>query len=121
MEYKFTIPLKPITKKNSQRIVFTGSGRPFIIPSEAYKKYEKECGAYMPDIKAIESRVNVKAVYYMPTGRRVDLTNLHDILVHYEILKDDNCKIIVSTDGSYVDVDKWHPRTEVTISDLETG
>ena len=45
MEYKFTIPLKPITKKNSQRIVFTGSGRPFIIPSEAYTKYEKECRA----------------------------------------------------------------------------
>lgn len=109
MEYKFTIPLKPITKKNSQRIVFTGRGRPFIIPSEAYTKYEKECRAYMPDIKTIESPVNVKAVYYMPTGRRVDLTNLHealhDILVHYEILKDDNCKIIVSTDGSYVDVD----------------
>ena len=125
MEYKFTIPLKPITKKNSQRIVFTGSGRPFIIPSEAYTKYEKECRAYMPDIKTIESPVNVKAVYYMPTGRRVDLKNLHealhDILVHYEILKDDNCKIIVSTDGSYVDVDKWHPRTEVTISELKTG
>ena len=79
----------------------------------------------MPHIDTIESRVNVMAVYYMPNNRRVDLTNLHealhDILVHYKVIKDDNCKIIVSTDGSYVDVDKWHPRTEVTITDLETG
>ena len=125
MEYKFTIPLKPITKKNSQRIIKDAKGRPRIIPSAAYKKYEKQCAGFMPDIETIECRVNVKAVYYMQNNRRVDLTNLHealhDILVHYKVLLDDNCKIIVSTDGSYVDVDKWHPRTEVTITELETG
>lgn len=125
MEYKFTIPLKPITKKNSQRIVKDKTGRPRIIQSSAYVKYEKQCAGFMPDIETIESRVNVKAVYYMPNNRRVDLTNLHealhDILVHYGVLADDNYKIIVSTDGSYVDVDKWHPRTEVIITELETG
>ena len=125
MEYKFTIPLKPITKKNSQRIIKDKAGRPRIIQSSAYVKYEKQCEAYMPRIDTIESRINVMAVYYMPNNRRVDLTNLHealhDILVHYKVIKDDNCKIIVSTDGSYVDVDKWHPRTEVTITELETG
>lgn len=125
MEYKFTIPLKPITKKNSQRIVKDKTGRTRIIQSSAYMKYEKQCAGFMPDIETIESRVNVKAVYYMPNNRRVDLTNLHealhDILVHYGVLADDNCKIIVSTDGSYVDVDKWHPRTEVIITELETG
>ena len=125
MEYKFTIPLRPITKKNSQRIVKDNSGHVRIIPSSAYVKYEKQCEAYMPHIDTIESRINVMAVYYMPNNRRVDLTNLHealhDILVHYKVIKDDNCKIIVSTDGSYVDVDKWHPRTEVTITELETG
>lgn len=125
MEYKFTIPLKPITKKNSQRIFKDATGRLRIAPSAAYKKYEKQCAGYMPDIETIECKVNVKAVYYMQTNRRVDLTNLHealhDILVHYKVLLDDNCKIIVSTDGSYVDVDKWHPRTEVTITELEEG
>ena len=125
MEYKFTIDLKPITKKNSQRIIRDGSGHTRIIQSAAYTKYEKQCEPYMPHVDTIECRVNVKAVYYMPNNRRVDLTNLHealhDILVHYKVLKDDNYKIIVSTDGSYVDVDKWHPRTEVTITELETG
>ena len=44
MEYKFTIKLKPITKKNSQRIIKDGSGKVRIIPSAAYKKYEKQMG-----------------------------------------------------------------------------
>ena len=125
VQYKFTIPLKPITKKNSQQIIKDKTGRPRIIQSSAYMKYEKQCEPYMPHIDTIAHKVNVKSVYYMPNNRRVDLTNLHealhDILVHYGVLIDDNCKIIVSTDGSYVDVDKWNPRTEVTITDLETG
>lgn len=125
MEYKFTIPLRPITKKNSQRIIKDGSGRSRIIPSAAHKKYEKQCASYVPQVETIDCPVNVKAVYYMPNRRRVDLVNLHealhDILVHYKVLADDNCRIIVSTDGSYVAVDKWEPRTEVTITELETG
>lgn len=49
MEYKFTIKLKPITKKNSQQIVKDKTGRPRIVPSSAYKKYEKQCEKFMPD------------------------------------------------------------------------
>ena len=72
MEYKFTIKLKPITKKNSQQIVKDKTGRPRIVPSSAYKKYEKQCEKFMPDIETIDCKVNVKAVYYMPNNRRVD-------------------------------------------------
>lgn len=80
MEYKFTIPLRPITKKNSQRIIKDGSGKVRIIPSAAYKKYEKQCGTCIPHIQTIDRPVNVKAVYYMPNRRRVDLINLHEAL-----------------------------------------
>ena len=71
----------------------------------------------------IDQPVNVAAKFYMPTRRRVDLTNLnealHDILVNYGILTDDNAKIIVSTDGSRVYWDKDNPRTEVIITAVE--
>ena len=71
----------------------------------------------------INQPVNVAAKFYMPTRRRVDLTNLnealHDILVHYGVLSDDNAKIIVSTDGSRVYWDKDNPRTEVIITAVE--
>lgn len=120
---KFTISLAPITKKNSQQIILI-KGRPMIIPSKQYKVYEKQCEHYIPwDIDPIDYPVNIKATYYMPTRRVVDLCNLHaalhDTLVHHGLLKDDNCSIIVSTDGSRVLYDKNRARTEVEITELE--
>lgn len=115
---EFTIGLAPRTKKNSQRIIMC-NGRPMIIPSKAYKQYEKESRSFMPRIASIDYPVNIQAIYYMPTRHRVDLCNLHealhDVLVHHGVLKDDNSKIIVSTDGSRVSYDKENPRTEVII------
>lgn len=117
----FTIPLAPITKKNSQRILINqGTKKPFIAQSEKYKEYEKACGYFIKGKgQKINTPVTVKCLYYMPTKRRVDLTNLleatHDILVHYEVLADDNSSIIYSVDGSRVLVDKDNPRTEIEI------
>lgn len=96
-----------------------------IIPSKAYKKYEKESRYFMPKVETIDFSVNVKAVYYMPTRRRVDLCNLHEalcgVLVAHGILKDDNSRIIVSMDGRRLEYDKDNPRTEVTIMTLKEG
>lgn len=120
---KFTIPLEPKTKKNSQRII-VAHGRPMIIPSEAYKQYEKDCKPYVPMLLSINEPVNVKATYYRKTKRRVDLTNLHealhDMLVSYQVLVDDSYDIIRSTDGSTVEIDRENPRTEVEITFLES-
>lgn len=123
---KFIIELNPVTKKNHQRIVYVGRGakrKPMIIPSKAYKEYEHNAILFCPALH-IDYAVNVEAHYYMQTRRRVDLTNLHealhDVLVKAGTLVDDNCKIIVSTDGSRVHYDKANPRTEVIISEVYT-
>lgn len=121
-EYAITIPLVPITKKNHQRIrknMRTG-GR-YIAPSQAFENYQMACWPYLVGHKKkIDRPCNVRAIYYMPDNRKVDLANLHnalhDILVKYEVLADDNCRIIASTDGSRVRVDKEFPRTEITIT-----
>ena len=48
MIYKYTIPLPPVTKKNSQRILVNRkTGMPFIAPSSAYKHYEEQA-IYLP-------------------------------------------------------------------------
>lgn len=117
---KITIPLPPVTKKNSQQIVWA-KGRPMVIPSAKYKAYEKACALYVkPPKEPISTGVNVKCLYYMPTRRRVDLVNLmeatHDILVKYQVLADDNCTIVWSVDGSRVLYDKEHSRTEIEIT-----
>ena len=116
---KFTIPISPRTKKNSSRIIIA-KGRRMLIPSELYKKYEKDCKEHLPNIgKTIDYPINLKCIYYMPTRRRVDLVNLLeatcDMLVHYGILQDDKSDIVYSHDGSYVAYDKNNPRTEIEI------
>lgn len=117
---KFTINVAPVTKKNHGQIILNKkTGRPMVIPSPQYIQYEKDCGWFMPKVETIEGPVNVKAVFYMATKRKVDLVNLQeallDVLVKYGILTDDNSTVVYSMDGSYVDYDKERPRTEVFI------
>lgn len=120
-----TIPLNPVTKKNSQRIIKCGQYSR-IMPSKQYMQYEKNAGHYLMNTKVkeglrepIKEPCEVTAIFYMQTRRRVDLTNLleavDDVLVKYGFLEDDNSKVIVSHDGSRVMYDKENPRTEVTI------
>ena len=119
---KFTIKLPPITKKNHQQIIFNrNTGHRMVIPSPQYKQYEHDAAWFMPPKKA-EGQVNIKALFYMPTRRRVDLTNLleaiNDILVKYGVIEDDNSNVVVSVDGSRVLYDKENPRTEVEITEV---
>lgn len=122
-EIKYTIPLPPISKKNSQQILTNrATGRPFIMPSRQYKEYEKNAQIFLRPRppRPIDCPVNVKCVFYMPTYRAVDKSNLeeaaHDVLVSAGVLADDNRDIIATTDGSIVLYDKANPRTEITIT-----
>ena len=120
----FTILAKPVTKKNSQRIV-QSRGRAFILPSKAYIEYETVAQFYLPPlVEPISTPVEVTAKFFMPTRRKVDLTNLlealDDTLVKGGVLADDNSSIIVSHDGSRVYYDKDNPRTEVTIREVSS-
>lgn len=120
---KFTIPLTPVTKKNSQRIVIRG-GRPIILPSEKYKEYENAALWFIPKLSVpISFSVNVKCIFYMPTARVCDLTNhlesIDDVMVKAGLLEDDNYRIVAAHDGSRVMVDRNNPRTEVLITKFE--
>lgn len=125
---KFTIYGNPITKKNTPRIVTkklpNGKSIPFILPSEAYVKYEKEAKQYVPTIDTINYPIILKCNYFMETKRKCDLVNLlqatSDVLVKYKVLEDDNYTIITSYDGSSVDYDKDNPRVEIEIIKKET-
>lgn len=117
---KFTIELKPISKKNSQQIVRpNGMNRPIVIPSKAYKTYEAQAVRFMP-ATFINAPCNVKAVFYMPTKHKCDLVNMQeallDAMIKGGVICDDNYTIVRSMDGSRVEYDKEHPRTEVEIT-----
>lgn len=119
----FIIPLPPITKKNhSQIAVNHKTGKPFIVPSQQYKDYEYQALWYIPNKVTFSGPVNVKCVFYMPTKRKCDLTNLleaiNDIMVKSGLLEDDNYSVVQSLDGSRVLYDKEYPRTEVYIEEV---
>lgn len=124
---KFTIPLPPITKKNHQQILKNNrTGKRFVSPSKQYKTYERSAVWYVPRLKSgkpIDVPVTVKCLFYMPTLRPCDLTNLlesiDDVLVEAGLLADDNYSIINNHDGSRVLYDKENPRTEVYIEVIE--
>jgi Holliday junction resolvase RusA-like endonuclease len=117
---KITLYGNPITKKNSSQIILC-RGRPMLIPSKTFLKYEKEIGWQIKGEwkKNINYSCNIKCVYFMPTKRKVDLLNLMaatmDILVKYGVLEDDNFLIATSHNGSEVLYDKENPRVEIEI------
>lgn len=130
MFIKYSIPLVAMTKKNHQRILTkvnkeTGKKHSFVAPSEYFTSFQNKCGWFIKPLpeKPISDPVNIKYTFYMDTMRRVDITNLFnamdDVLVHYDVLEDDNCKIVVAHDGSRVYYDKENPRIEIEITDTE--
>ena len=101
------------------------TGQPFLTQSKRYKDYARDCGRQITGKykKKIDYPINLKCVYYRKTKHRVDLTNLLaatcDILSDFDVIADDNCKIVVSHDGSRVKYDKECPRVEIEIEKVE--
>lgn len=124
---KIVLPFAPRTKKNSMQIRRNKiTGKPFPSPSEAYKEYLNYCQLFMTSSalpRGINTRVNVRCMFYMPTKRRVDLPNLlnavDDAMVHHGLFEDDNANIIAGHDGSRVLYDKEFPRTEIVIESMK--
>lgn len=124
-EIKLLLPGQPVPKKNNMRILHTRQGRPFVAPSKRFEEFQRQAGPYIPDearIK-IDQPCNIACRFFRGDRRRVDLTNLleaiDDILTYYDVLADDNCKIVAAHDGSRVFYDKDAPRTEIDIMPLD--
>jgi Holliday junction resolvase RusA-like endonuclease len=124
---KFTLLVRPTTKKNSGRIVMRGK-YPLLLPSENYLKFEKAALPYLNRVKAevgvINYPVNIKAVFYTETRRRIDLTNLlnaiDDAMSKSGLIIDDNRDIIAGHDGSRVYYAKHcEPCIEIEITSIE--
>lgn len=122
------IPGRPITKKNSQRIIINrNTGRRQVIQSERYVDYEESSLWYLKKYRHISfaGPVCVTAHYWLPDRRGwPDLIGLLqatcDILEKSGII--DNDRNIVSVDGSRImGVDRENPRVEVAVRGVEEG
>lgn len=123
-DINFTIPITPVSKKNSQRIYYNARTRkPFIKPSAQFERYQKDCAQFIPKVeKPIDEPINIKCLFVMPTRRKCDLTNLleavDDVLVKLGVIADDNYSIVAGHDGSRVIYEKDAGRTEICIKSM---
>lgn len=121
---KFTLPIKPRTKKNHSQLVTLKTGRQMLLPAKAYKEFEKEvvkyCNKELKHIQQINEPINLECHFYKDKNYKSDLVGylqaVQDALVKAGILYDDNTKIVRTTDGSRVEVDRENPRIEVFIT-----
>ena len=128
---EFTIPVKPVTKKNNKRIIpirtKTGKVRHIPLPSKDFEEFEKKCIPYFFRVKSeagiVNYPINMRCVFYVEKRLRYDLTNLleaiDDAMVKSGLLIDDNRDIIAGHDGSRVFHDKYNPRIEVQITEIK--
>jgi len=121
---KLTLIGNPKGKKNNMQIVKHGN-KSSLMQGEAYLQYEQDCLRQITckHKLAINSPINIKAIYYRKNAISCDLTNLlsatHDILTKAGVIADDNFKIVKSVDGSRVEIDRENPRTEIEITLIE--
>jgi Holliday junction resolvase RusA-like endonuclease len=123
---RLVLPGRPMSKKNHEQIIRNArSGKPGIIQSPQYQKYEEACLWYLLSFRAprFAGPVQVRVEYWMPDRRSwPDLLGLEqataDILERAHILRND--RDIVSWDGSHIGgIDHDNPRAEIEI--VETG
>ena len=142
MRIEFILPVEAKTKKNHPQIVWkkqpfqirigkfvvaTIPYTPFIIPSKGYSEFENEVIPYFNRIIAeagdVNHPINMQVLFFMKTKRLCDLTNLleaiDDAAVKSGFISDDNRDIIAGHDGSRVFYDKFNPRIEITITEME--
>lgn len=114
-----TISGRPISKKNSKRIIQRGK-RKFIVPSKAYKQFEEDSLWLLKSVdEKYEGKIHVNYKFYYKGKMKTDVDNaiagINDILEKAGII--DNDKNIVSGSFEIVSGQKeW--RTEIKISKI---
>lgn len=112
---------QPRTKKNSSRIALINNKR-VLLPSKAFKEYEKVALMQLGRVQAVHGPVSVRCRYYLQNRAHwPDLVGLlqatSDILQAAGVIDDD--KYIVNYDGSEIaGIDKDRPRAEITIQPI---
>lgn len=111
--------IPPRTKKNSAQLI-PKMKRPLLVPSKAFKKWQKGCKASaLAHGVMIDTPVNCRALVYRD-ALRGDLLGflqaIGDCLQHYGVVADD--KWIVSWDGSRLLKDAKRPRVEIVLTEV---
>ena len=95
-----------------------------LLPSKSYKDFEKKVVDWVEgnfgNLEPIDSPINMSCKFYKDKDYKADLPGylqaICDALVKAQLIADDNHRIVRSTDGSEVLLDRDNPRIEIEIS-----
>lgn len=113
---------QPRTKKNGSRIALTPNNKRVLLPSKAYKTYERVALIQLARVQAVHGPISVMCRYFLQNRAHwPDLVGLlqatSDILQAAGVIDDD--KYIVNYDGSMIaGLDKDNPRVEIIIHQI---
>jgi hypothetical protein len=121
----FSIPGRPATKKNHQKIVYV-MGSPKIVPASNYKEYEKACKAPCKAAwqdtgkEPMDFGVAVVMKVYLPNWSGVGdhngyMQSIGDILQEHGVIYDDMWIAWESDSTHWFGIDKDNPRVDLTI------
>lgn len=123
VNYRFTLPGIPRTKKTSQRVLRMGKINK-IVPSKAWIDWRNQCRAYVatkPELHLFLSRpVNCRALFYRDADRGDSsgfISGLADVLEEIQIVLND--RYITQWDGTRMLKDASNPRTEIILTVLK--
>lgn len=123
MTFTATILGAPVTKKNSGRIMRSRTGRPFVMPSAAFKRWEQTAVLQLQSQRrsspTMTEPVELTALIYRKRNTG-DLDNhlaaVCDVLQKAKIIAND--KLIASFGQSRLLKDAANPRVEVTLTTM---
>ena len=124
-ELTIIIPINPRSKKNSQQIVFNKkTKRAMVIQNKNYTQFERDCKPFMPILEQPNDYpINLSVQFSVCDARKRDIANyleaIQDILVKYNIIKDDNYNIVASIDGCSMAINREYPHCEILITKKE--
>ena len=102
------------SKKNSK--MWTGK---YLISSKAYREWEKEQSSQLINHPRYDYPVEMHYEFYRPDKRRTDMdnkiTSIQDLLVHNNILLDDDYTNIPYKTSRSMGIDRENPRVEIII------
>jgi len=128
---RFIIEGPPVTKKNSPRILRGRNGRPFVAPSKASQRWQRDAAIELlrqyrrghkcqAGVAAFTAPVNLRALIYRKHDGPGDLDNyiaaVCDALQTAGIVAND--RLIRGHDGSRLLVDRERPRVEIELTPL---
>ena len=133
MIQELSVPIKlevGVAKKKTYYLNLNGYRNwQFQLNNQLKKTFKIQVAEKVRELEPVKGKCRITYTIHYPTRRLFDIDNIgsvvtkftHDALVEFEILEDDNYKIVEEIVYRFGGIDKDDPRCDVLIEEIEDG